>query len=92
MQDAIDPFNKYAKARPIPLNCGANVGGLAVSQVLTLFDRLPTWMMPRRKKGHYVRQLPASTCRMTRSHGLRRCTTAQRRISDVTDCEIKFIE
>jgi hypothetical protein len=24
MQDAIDPFNKYAKARPIPLNCGAN--------------------------------------------------------------------
>jgi hypothetical protein len=24
MQDAIDRFNKYAKARPIPLNCGAN--------------------------------------------------------------------
>jgi AcrB/AcrD/AcrF family len=69
MQDAIDRFNKYAEARPTPLNCGvgseirqplgyAIVGGLAISQVLTLyttpviyiyFDRLPTWMMRRRR-------------------------------------------
>lgn len=48
MQDAIDRFNKYAEARPTPLNCGvgseirqplgyAIVGGLAISQVLTLY-------------------------------------------------------